>query len=116
MINLIDDEEWREWSPGYWFSSHGKHASQWTKGQNSHIDPNKWTIAKDKPKPDNRKGYKGGYIPNDIYPFKDNPSKNAKHMTSSAQAKARTPHSGKPGMSQKFCIRPTPRSGHAILL
>ena len=80
MINLIDDEEWREWSPGYWFSSHGKHASQWTKGQNSHIDPNKWTIANTKPKPDNRKGYKGGYTPNNIYPFKDNPGEIAKHI------------------------------------
>ena len=79
MINLIDDEEWREWSPGYWFSNYGRFASQWTKGKNSHIDHNKWEIKITKPKPDNRKGYRGDYIENAIYPFRTDPI--AKHIT-----------------------------------
>tara|TARA_B100001057_G_scaffold427047_1_gene451553 strand:- start:83 stop:706 length:624 start_codon:yes stop_codon:yes gene_type:complete len=79
VINLIDNEEWKEWSPGYWFSNYGRFASQWTKGKNSHIDHNKWEIKITKPKPDNRKGYRGDYIENAIYPFRTDPI--AKHIT-----------------------------------
>ena len=71
-MNLVDDEEWREYTPGYWVSSYGQMASQWTKSVNSHIDPNKFVLYGKTKKPDNRKGYRGDYIENAIYPFKDN--------------------------------------------
>jgi len=79
MKSLVDNEEWKELSKGYWFSNHGRFASQWTKGKNSHIDHNKWEIKITKPKSDNRKGYRGDYIENSIYPFRTDPI--AKHIT-----------------------------------
>ena len=69
MKSLVDNEEWKELSKGYWFSNHGRFASQWTKGKNSHIDHNKREIKITKPKPDNRKGYRGDYIENAINTF-----------------------------------------------
>jgi hypothetical protein len=79
MKSLVDNEEWKELSKGYWFSNHGRFASQWTKGKNSHIDHNKWEIKITKPKSDNSKGYRGDYIENSIYPFRTDPI--AKHIT-----------------------------------
>ena len=77
MINLIDNEEWKEWSPGYWVSNYGRMCSQYRPNVK---ELGEMRLMKDKPKPDHRKGYRGDYIANSVYPFKDNPGNNAKHV------------------------------------
>ena len=56
-----------EFYHGYWISKCGKLASQWSKGKGSRVDRTKWYRRTDKAKPDNRDGYKGEYIENAIY-------------------------------------------------
>jgi len=76
-MNLFDmrtiDKEgitFYEFYDGYWISKCGQFASMWTKGRNSHVDISKWYQKKLIPKPDKRKGYRGGYVEVTIYPYR----------------------------------------------
>jgi hypothetical protein len=59
-----------EFYQGYWVSRCGQCASNWSKGPNSKVDDSKWYQKKPIPKPDNRPGYRGGYVEMTVYPFR----------------------------------------------
>ena len=68
---VVEGHTYYEFYHGYWISKCGKVASQWSKGKNSRVDRTKWYRRTDKAKPDNRKGYRGEYIPTDLYFYRE---------------------------------------------
>ena len=68
-----------EYSPGYWVSRCGKLFSEWSSGSKSKRT-GVLTEMSNKSKPDNRKGYTGGYQENSLNPFIDDAGKHIQYI------------------------------------
>ena len=68
---IYNDIKFYEYYDGYWISKCGLHASEWKAGWHGKNNIKEgFNIKNNKPKPDNRKGYKGDYMVVSWYPFK----------------------------------------------